>query len=392
MPLGSKIVYLDNSSASRPSGEAISRMLPFFSEKWGSPLQPHVIGQEVVEPLKEALKNIYALIGADKEDGVIVTSSQAESISQAFLATYEEVTLSTGKNHFIASASDDASALLSLARMERYGCPVTKLKANSNGIITPESVAEVLSPRTALFSISWVNGLTGVVQPISEIAALCQLRGVRLLVDATHALGKFYFDAKTLPLDYIAFNGPELHAPQGTGGLYIKKGVKTTALIAGGLEQGGLRGGTVNVPGYIALGVAAKLALEARDYICTEVARLKFHFESQVKKRIPRAHVLFDQVERAPHISAIAFPGLVSEALLYLLNRKNVYASMGGGSFPQMKYLLDTIGMAPYEGNSALSFSLSKETTEEDLDIAVDALVYATEKLFKSSREWVHGL
>lgn len=392
MSLSPKFVYLDNSSASRPSGEAVSRMLPFFSEKWGSPIQPHLIGQEVVSPLKEALKNIYALLGAQNEDAVIVTSSQAESISQAFMATYDEVTLSTGKNHFIASAADDASALLSLARLERYGCPVTKLKANPRGMITPESVAEVLTPRTALLSLSWVNGLTGVIQPVQEIAALCQLRGVRFLVDVTHALGKFYFEAKDLTVDYLAFNGSEIHAPQGTGGLFIRKGVKTTALIAGGLEQGGLRGGSVNVPGFVALGVAAKLALEARDYICTEVARLKFYFESQVKKRVPKARILFEQEERAPHISAIAFPGLVSEALLYQLNRKNVFASMGGGSFPQMKYLLDAIGLAPYEANSALSFCLSKETTEEDLDLAVDALVFATEKLFKSSKVWVDGL
>ncbi|MFV0339716.1 MAG: cysteine desulfurase family protein [Parachlamydiaceae bacterium] len=392
MQLGSKAVYLDNSSASRPSGEAISRMLPFFSDKWGSPTQPHQIGQEVVPPLKEALKNLYALLGAHDEDAVIITSSQAESISQAFLATYEEVTLSTGKNHFIASAADDAAALLSLARVERYGCPVTKLKANSRGVITPESVAEVLSPRTALVSISWVNGLTGVVQPIREIAELCELRGVRLLVDATHALGKYDISVQSLPLAYVSFNGPELHAPQGTGGLYIKKGVKTTALIAGGLEQGGLRGGTVNVPGFVALGTAAKLALEARDYVCTEVSRMKFHFESEVKRRIPKARILFEQEERAPHISAIAFPGLASEALLFLLNRKNVFASMGGGSFPQMKYLLDTMGLNPFESNAALSFSLSRETTDEDLDLAVEALVYGTEKLFKSSKGWTDGL
>lgn len=392
MPLSHPLIYLDNSSASRPAGEAVSKMLTFYSEKWGSPVQPHPVGQAVITPIREALQDIYLLIGASKEDVVIITSSSAESVSQAFLGTYEEVTLKEGKNHFIACAYDDASSLMSLARMEKYGCPVTRLKPNPQGIIAPESLIEVITPRTAFLALSWANGLTGVVQPIEEIAEICQLRGIRLLVDATHVIGKMDFDLKKLPITYLAFNGPQIQGPEGTGGLYIRKGAKTSPLIPGGIEQGGLRGGTVNVPGIVGLGAAAKLALQARDYMCTEVARLKYHFEQSIKQRIPVAQVLFEQDDRMPHISAIAFPGVVNEALLYMISRKGVCAGMGGGSMVQIGYLLEACGFSPLFAQSALTFSLSKETREEELDLAVDALEWAVNKLLKASKEWVHGL
>jgi cysteine desulfurase len=391
MSLNNPWIYLDNGSVTRPSGEVVSKMLPYFTEKWGSPVQPHPFGQSVVPAIEDALKQIYALLGATAEDCVLVTSSSAEAVSQAFLSTYEELTLKQGKNHFVAAGLDDASISVSLEKMALQGCPVTKLKWNKKGMITPESIVEAISPRTALLAICYANGLTGVVQPIQEIAEICALRGVRLLVDASDALGKVYFDLAHTPISYLAFSGSKLHGPPGTGGLYIRKGIKASSLIPGGTEQGGLRGGSINVPGIVGLGEASRQALEARDYVCTEVARLKYHFEQEVKRRIPIAKVLFEDEMRLPHVSCIAFPGVVNEALLYLLGRKSIAATMGGGSTVQISYILEECGLPFLEFNSALSFCLSRETVEEELDRAAAGIEAAVNRLLKASGELTHG-
>lgn len=381
-----KFVYLDNSTTARPSGEAVSKMLTFYSEKWGTPSQPHTLGQEVFPPMEEALKNVYQLLGASDQDSIVMTSSSAEAVNQAVFSTYQDITLLEGKNHFISTTVEEAPAMMSIRRLEGcFDCAATFLKPNEQGIITPKALTEAVTPRTALFAISWANGLTGVVQPIAELAEVCKLRGIRLLVEATHMLGKLFFDLKDLPLDFIAFNGEQLHAPKGTGGLYSRQGVKLSPFIVGGIEQAGLRAGSINVPAIVALGVAAKQAYEARDYLCTEVARLKMLFEKQLIKRIPSAKVLFEYEERVPHITAVAFPGVSNEALLFLLNRKGVYASLGGGSQQQIGYLLSACNVNPLLATGALSFSFSRETTEHEVEYALGAIELCYQRLRKTS-------
>lgn len=378
-------IYLDNSTTTKPSGEAVSKMLTYYSEKWGSPAAPHLMGQELFDGIEESYRNIYDLIGASDKDFIVFTSSGAESINHAVLSTYLDITLTTGKNHFITSNIDEAPALLSMNRLEQFGAVVSVVKANQQGFVSAKDISEMITPRTALVALSFANGLTGVVNPVQEIAVLCKMRGIRLLLDVTHILGKLFFDPKDLNADFLSFNGDHLHAPKGTGGLYIKEGVKCSPFIVGGIEQGGLRAGSVNVPGLIALGVAAKEVLEARDYICTETARLRYHFEQEVLKRIPEAKVLFENEERLPNITCIAFPGITSEALLFVLNRKGLYASMGGGSQQQIGYLLSACGVPQELANSALSFSLSRQTSEAEIDRAVSLIESSVLRLRKVS-------
>lgn len=384
-----KFVYLDNSTTARPSGEAVSKMLTYYSEKWGTLTQPHKMGQELFADFADALKAVYALLGATEHDAVILTSSGAEAVNQAILSTYQDVSLVDGRNHFISSVIDEAPSLMSLHRLESFGCATTYLKPTPEGIITPKSLVEAITPRTALVSLSWASGLTGVVQPIADLAEICKSRGIRLLVEATHVLGKLFFDLKELPITFLAFNGEQLHAPKGTGALYIRQGIHLKPLITGGIEQAGMRAGSINIPAVAALGVACKQTLEARDYLCTEVARLKMHFEKEIIQRIPQSKVLFEYEERVPNISAIAFPHVQSEALLFLLSRKDVYASMGGGGQQQISYLLQACGLSKTIATCALSFSLSRETTQEELDRALGIIEACYTKLRKASKNLV---
>lgn len=380
-------IYLDNSTTSRPSGEAVSRMLTYYSEKWGAPSAPHQMGQELYDGIEESYRHLYHLVGASDKDTVLFTSSGAESINHAILATYQDVTLTTGKNHFITSNIDEAPTLLSLNRLEQFGAVISVVKASEQGYVSAKEISEMISPRTALLALSFGNGLTGVINPIQEIAVLCKLRGIRLLLDITHVLGKLFFDPHEINADFLSFNGDHIHAPKGTGGLYIKEGIRCSPFIVGGIEQAGLRAGSLNVPGLIGLGVAAKETLEARDFVCTETARLKFHFEREMIKRLPETTILFENEERLPNISCLCFPGITSEALLFHLNRKGLYASMGGGGQQQIGYLLSACGVSQEKAYSALSFSLSKHTSESEIERAVSIIESSVLRLRKVSEK-----
>lgn len=384
----SKKIYLDNSTTTRPSDKTISRMLPFLKEKWGAPSAPHAMGQELYPAIEESLRSIYTLLDAKETETVVFTSSGAEAVNHVFQAVYHDVTRLTGKNQFMASNLDEAPALMTIGRLEEWTCVGKMVQANASGKVTPDAVHEMINPRTALVSISWANGLTGVINPIAEISTLCKEKNVLFHVDATHILGKLYFQLGDIAPAFMTFNGDHLHAPKGTGGLYIKEGVKCSSFILGGMDQGGKRAGVLNVPGLVGLGEAAKEALDARDLVCTEVARLRDFFEAEILSQVKHSHVFFQEQERLPHISAIAFPGITNEALLYALNRKGVYASIGGSNFQQLGLLLTASGIHESLAYSAISFSLSRETTEEDVSRAVEIIVECVSKLRKLSAQF----
>lgn len=383
MPQG---IYLDNSTTARPSQKALSKMMPFLTDRWGHPSQPHQMGQELYPAMQESYKAIYAMLGAKEGAGFVFTSSGAEAVNQVFLSTYLDVSQSSGKNQFIAANVDEAPALMSIGRLEHLGCLGKMALAGAQGMVSVEALGDAISPRTALISLSWANGLTGVIQPVAEISKLCEQRGIPFHLDATHVLGKLFYDLDEIKPTFVTFNGSQLHAPKGTGGLYIREGVKCSPFVVGGIEQGGKRAGSFDVAALIALGQASLETLETRDLLCTEVARLRDKLETNIHDGFPEAQILLKDVqERLPHCTAIAFPGIANEALLYALNRKGVYASIGGGCFQQLALILAASGVSDILAHTAVSFSLSRETTEDEIDNASEIICEAAKRLRKLS-------
>ena len=379
-------IYLDNSMTTRPSDHTISKMLPFFNERWGHPSSPHQMGQEIYPALAESFKAIYAMLGASERDDFVFTSSGAEAINHVIFAAYHDITRTTGKNHFITAATEEAPALMAIGRLEHLSCVGKMVAVNAQGQVTAEAIAETLTPRTALISLSWANGLTGVVNPVADIAKICHERGIALHLDATHILGKLFYEMDEVGATFITFNGDHLHAPKGTGGLWIKAGTKCSPFILGGIEQGGHRAGSFNIPGLIGLGHASTELIDSRNLLCTEVARLRDKLEEGIIEGFPEAVVFFKDAERLPNVSCMGFSGIANEALLYALNRKGVYACIGGGSFQQVGLVVAAAGISETLAHSAISFSLSRETTEEAIDHAIEIVVESSKKLRKMSK------
>ncbi len=382
MPAG---IYLDNQSAAKPSTALVKKILPFFTEKWGSYSSPHQKGQELFPDVEEAYRSIYKSFGASDQDEFILTSCGAEAVNQVLFSAYHEITLSTGKNQFITSNIDEAPALMGVSRLEQMSCVGKMAYADSHGRVTAKSIADKMNPRTAVVSISWANGLTGVVNPVAEIAELCHERGAVLHLEASHVIGKLYFNPDELGAQFISFNGDQLHAPKGTGALWVKSGIRCAPFILGGIEQNGHRSGALNVPGLVGLATALKECEEARDLLCTEGARLRDKLESGVLKECPDSVIFYKDVERLPTVTAIGFPGISNEAMLYALNRKGLYASIGGGSFQQISLVLMGGGVPQNLANTAVSFSLSRDTSEEEIDRAIDIIADCVKQLRKMS-------
>lgn len=366
-------------------------MLPFYTEYWGSSIAPHLKGQELSPYLTEYYQALYALLGANEDDQIILTSSGTEAVNHVISSVYRDVTMSSGKNQFLTSVIDEASAIMAIGQLEKFGCTSKSILVGKNGKINSETFSDAISPRTALVSLSWANGLTGVIQPIAEISEICRQRGIRLHLDATHALGKLFFELDEIKADYITFNGTQLHAPQGTGGLYIRQGIKCSPFIAGGSDQAGLRAGQLNMPGLAGLACAAQEALDSLDLLATEIARLRNKLENGIRNIYPRAIVCFKDQERLPHCTTMLFPGIVNEALLFLLNRKKLCASIGGGNFQQLALILAAAGIEENSAHSAVSFSLSRYTSEDEIDRAIGIIGQSALELNRLSGQLVSG-
>lgn len=309
----------------------------------------HVAAQrdlsEVLVEYPKQEQRILDLLGDDGASALHMCASGAEAIQSALFSHYFHSVRHTGNNHVLFSEG------LPMQRMEEWGCATKPLP---QGQITKDILLQAIKPRTGLLSISWAEPLTGVIHPLADLAEVCREKKIALHVDGTHVLGKLYFRLSDFPIDYFTFDGPLLSAPEGTGGLITKKNAPYEPLIPAKNPR--------HLTSITALAQALEDAARACDHMCLETARLRDQFERALMQALPFARVLFEEVERLPHISAIAFPGISAEALLYFLHRNGVQAAIG--SLPD-----------------ALSFSLSSETTEAEIDYAIETIIASVKRL-----------
>lgn len=351
--MGEAVIYLDNQEKTHPCGPAIESLKRTLEE---------------TPSYESHLQIVRDLAGASQDDSFVFTSSGAEAVNQVLWSVYMEVARKSGKCHFIASTMEDAPTMQMLKRLEELGCFAKMIPIKENGEIDVLKLAELISPRTALVSVTLAHGLTGVIQPIEEIANLCKEKGVLLHVEGSYAIGKIYFSFAEHSFDYLTFSGDFLHAVKGSGALFAKKSAPLIPLILGGK---GLRGGPFDLLGFMSFSASVRQAALSLERMSLEVARLRNFFESEVIRLVPNAKILFHDSFRLPNTSVIAFLKVHQEALLYLLFRKQVHASIGGSYSQHLHRILMSAQIDEKTAESAISFSLSRMTTEEDICKAV---------------------
>ena len=381
-------IYLDNQSVARPSDKVLEKIVSSLKRgRWNDHFATHIPDKNVFEEIEAAYKALYKLVDAHHEDQFVLTSSGAEAVNHAVFAAYLDITRKTGKNHFVAANIDERAALSSMSRLKEMGCVFHMAPANEKGIIDCAAIADTITPRTAMLSLSWANGLTGVIQPVSKIAQLCHDRGILFHVDATHMLGIGNDLFAQSGAAILTFDGCALHGPYGSGGLFIQRDLKLSPFIMGSDDQGGMRGGPIFLGTLLALAEAAKETLHFRDHLSTEIARLRSHFETAMTERIPSMSVLFEEVERVPHISTLAFPGVMNASLLFWLAREKVFATIGGQGFQNLATLLQACHVKASLAHSSLSFGFSRGTSQEEIAIVCEKLTSGVHHLQKYSKQ-----
>ena len=383
-------INLDNHHVTKPNAQAIKAMEIYYSELWGVPSVPHGMGQELLAGMEAAYKAIYKFLGAQDEDHFVFTSCGAEAVNHVIFSTFKDISAITGKNHFVTSRIDESPSVMAIGQLDSLGAVSSMAQVNDGGFVTKDAIADAITPRTALVSLSWANALTGVIQPVEDIAAFCKERGILLHLDASHTLGKTHLDAKTAGADFITFDGQGIHAPLGTGGLWAEKDQDPSPLIAGGSMQSPLRGGHPNIPGLIAMGHCAQAAMENVDFINTETARLRNKLEEGIIGKVRGAYPCFANSARLPNCTSIVFPGIGNDALLYSLNKKGILASFGGNPSQTIANVLSASGMDPLHAQCAVSFSLSHENSEDEIDEALETIIATATNLQNLSEKVFH--
>lgn len=386
------MIYLDNNATTKPADEVVDAMRIACCQQWANPSSVHRFGQAARQQIELARESVAQLVGC-REREIIFTSGGTESINFAIRGTLATFT----DRPVIVTAKTEHSATRQTAQqladqLADRGGEVIWLRVDRDGVIDLNHLDEVLRQRSdeiAVVSTLWANNETGVIQPVQAIGELCREYGVRSHIDAVQWVGKMPCDVSQLPVDLVSFSAHKFHGPKGTGGLYIRRGVRLTPMITGGAHERDLRGGTENVPGILGMGAAARLAmpwLSADDRARAEA--LRDRFEHGVVEAVGEdVSINGDAAARIWNTTNIAFHRLEAEAILLLLSERGVCASAGAacssGSLDPSPVLL-AMGIEPQRAHGSVRFSLSKDTTDDEIDRTIEIVGEVIAKLRKS--------
>ncbi|MEM8957955.1 MAG: cysteine desulfurase NifS [Pseudomonadota bacterium] len=382
-------IYLDNNATTRVFPEVVEEMLPFFSEQFGNASSIHAFGEEVGGALRKARKSLQALIGAEYDHEIIFTSGGTESNNAAIRSA---LSLNPERTELITSTVEHP-AILSLADwLEKHeGVTVHRIPVDSQGRLDIDAYRAALGPKTALVSFMWANNETGTVFPVDGLAELAHDAGALFHTDAVQAVGKVPIDLKNTDIDMLSLSSHKLHGPKGLGALYLRKGVRFRPLQRGGHQERGRRGGTENAPAIIGLGKAAEMTMATMAEDTARITALRDRLEKGVVQRVGHCFVTGDPMDRLPNTSTIAFEYIEGEAILLLLNKKGIAASSGSactsGSL-EPSHVLRAMDIPFTAAHGAIRFSLSRETTEAEIDRVLDAVPGIIDQLRDMSPFW----
>jgi cysteine desulfurase len=358
------ISYLDYNSTTPIDPRVLDAMLPFLKDNFANSSNTHHFGQSINEKVKQAREQIADFINAESNE-LIFTSGATEAINIAIKGVAESY--STKGKHIITVSTEHKAVLDTCKDLERKGFEVTYLPVQSNGLIDLAEFQKAIRPDTILVSIMYVNNETGVIQPIKEISKIAHKKEALFMTDATQAAGKIEIDVDDLGIDLLCFSGHKMYAPKGIGALYVKNKTKLTPQIHGGGHEKGLRSGTLNVPGIIALAKACDIASGEMAQNLKMISQLRNSLEKHFLK-LPKTFVNGDSQNRIFNTSNICFVG--QDANVLIGRMKNIAVSNGSAcssAIVEPSHVLKAMGLSDDDSFASLRFSIGKFNTEEDI-------------------------
>lgn len=383
-----RIIYADNAATTQVSKPVLEAMLPYLTGQYGNPSSIYALGRHAQRDIELARQQVAEALGCEPGE-IFFTGCGTESDNWAIRSTAARLG-AKGKRHIVTSVFEHHAVLHTCAALEKEGFEVTYLPVSREGLLTAQQVADAIRPDTALVSIMYANNEIGIIQPISEIAAVCREKGVLFHTDAVQAAGHVPINVREQGIDMLSLSGHKLHAQKGIGALYVRKGVPLPNLLYGGAQERGRRPGTENVPAIVGLGTAITLAVENLEEKMERVTALRNRLIDGILD-IPRTRLNGDRVHRVPGNCNISILGIEGEFLLLALDQLGVMASSGSactsGSLDPSHVLL-SLGLCHEVAHGSLRLSISDETTREDVDYIIWAVHQAAERGRAMSPLW----
>ncbi|NUN98158.1 MAG: cysteine desulfurase NifS [Candidatus Omnitrophica bacterium] len=376
------VIYLDNNATTRVAPEVKEAILPFLEDLYGNPSSPHHFGGQIEKHLTLARQSVAALLGCSPKE-VFFTSGGTESDN---LAIRGVLAARPDKRHIVTTAVEHSAVLVQCRELVRQGYRVDFLPVDCQGRLDPSDVERAIHEDTGIVSIMWANNETGVIFPIPEIASICKARKVPLHVDAVQAVGKTPIDLRAVPIDLLSLSGHKIHAPKGVGVLFVRTGMRMKPILWGGHQERGKRPGTEPVPLIAGLGKAAELALARLETEQTEVARLRDKLQRGLVETVPNLILNGAEAPRLPNTLNVCFRGVEGEALLLLMDQHGIAASSGSACLAdklEPSHVLLAMGVSEADAMGAVRFSLSRYTTEAEIDRALGVLPALNEKVLR---------
>ena len=382
-----KLVYLDNNATTKVDEKVLEAMLPYFSQYYGNPSSIYEFGGKNSNAIKEAREQVKDFFGANSSKEIFFTASGSESANMAIRGI---LSADRSKNHLITTKVEHPCVLNLHKQLEKEGYNITYIGVNSAGEINLEELYEAVNDKTALVSCMYANNETGTIFPVEEIAEKVKSINpkTKVYVDAVQAAGKIDINVKDTQIDMMGISGHKFHAPKGIGSLYVKSSTLITPLIIGGHQENGKRAGTENVPFIIGMAKAAQLAKESLNYEMTEVKRLRNKLETGLLSKIYNARLNSSAANRVPNTTNIGFEYVEGELILLNMNDVGICASSGSactsGSLDP-SHVLKAMGVPFTALHGSIRFSLSRFTTEEEIDYTIEKMPEIIDRLTKIS-------
>ncbi|MFH1719667.1 MAG: cysteine desulfurase NifS [Planctomycetota bacterium] len=366
-------IYFDNNATTKVAEEVLEEIRPLFCDLYGNPSSMHTFGGQIGRRIRQAREQVAALLGCEPSE-IIFTSGGTESDNTAIKGTLAAV---PNKRTVITTRVEHPAVLTVCRDLENHGYKVVELSVDRQGRLDVAELEDRLDDDTALVTIMYANNETGVIFPIERIADLAASKGAVFHTDAVQAVGKIPLNLSKSSIDLLSLSGHKLHGPKGIGVLYVRKGTRLSPFMLGGHQEAGRRAGTENVPGIVGLGKACELAAGSLEEENSKVKYLRDKLEVAILEKCPDCRLNGDADNRLPNTCNISFEYIEGEAILLMLDKYGICASSGSactsGSL-EPSHVLRAMGVPFTAAHGSIRFSLSRYSTEEEVDCTIEKL------------------
>lgn len=384
-----KQIYLDYQSTTPCDPRVVEKMLPYFFEIFGNPhSRNHPHGWQAEEAVAKARKQVASIIGADVKE-IIFTSGATESNNLAIKGVAEFY--GAEKNHIITTVTEHKCVLDTCRHLEQKGFNVTYLPVEKNGIISLKALEIAITDKTLMVSIMAVNNEIGVIQPLAEIGKICRQKGIFFHTDAAQAVGKIKIDVNAMNIDMLSISGHKLYGPKGIGALFVRRKprIRINAMINGGGQERGMRSGTLPTPLCVGLGEACSIAQQEMESENLRIKKLRDKFYNSITSQLKEVYLNGDSENRIYGNLNLSFAHVEGEGLL--MGVKDLSLSSGSACTSaslEPSYVLRALGVSEEMAHTSLRIGIGRFTTEEEIDISVEKIVEAVNKLRDLSPLW----